>query len=105
MTVESDKLQALRKELAQAGAEVAEESNLARDMRQEMEAAMVNGDLFDEDSNDSLGQIELVNGTLPAQLSIYLNGFLYVYKIDRRYGYETESKELVIQKKDQYSDL
>lgn len=49
-----------------------------------------NGDLFDEDSNDALANIELVNNTPPAKLAIYCNGFMYVYSITGRYVYEKE---------------
>lgn len=82
-----------------------EVSNVDRDIAAELAEALENGDLFDEDSGDQLTTIDLVKDTPPASLSLYVNGFFYVYTIDRRYGYDPETNKPVIQSKDPFSDL
>lgn len=58
-----------------------------------------NGDLFDEDTGEHLATIDLKSTakmieddsqTIPASLSLFFNGFWYVYKIDSRYEEEKE---------------
>lgn len=49
-----------------------------------------NGELFDENSGDLLAQIELDNNTVPAQLSVFCNGYIYVFSITGRYKHEVE---------------
>lgn len=63
-------------------------------------ATVENGDLFDEDLGEHLATIDLFtvrkDGTAenkespPASLSLFFNGFWYVYKIDSRYKEEEE---------------
>lgn len=62
------------------------------------------GDLFDEDSGDSLGQIELDNNTVPAKLSVFCNGYIYVYSITGRYKHE-EEKPVAKQVKEAIGDI
>lgn len=81
------------------------ESNVNKDIAAEIAAAIENGDLFDEDSNTQLTNIELVNGVPPARLSLFVNGFFYVFTIDHRYGFDIATGEPTLQAKDPYQDL
>jgi ferric iron reductase protein FhuF len=51
-----------------------------------------NGDLFDEDSGEHLGTIDVKDAhdtkevdTMPASLSVFMNGYFYVFTVQRRY--------------------
>lgn len=46
--------------------------------------AVVDGDLFDNDSGEHLGSIDLINYPLPAAIMLFYQGNFYVYKIDSR---------------------
>lgn len=56
-----------------------------------------NGDTFDEDANTYLGQITEADDSMlkapPVNISVFLNGYFYVYKMERRYEQEQESTE------------
>jgi len=59
-----------------------------------------NGDLYDEDSGEHLGQIDVKDAhaskeidTIPAKLSVFMNGYFYVFNMHARYKAEDESNE------------
>lgn len=53
------------------------------------EIGYTNGECYDEDSGDHIGEIDLkdINGveTLPAQLSVFFNGYWYIFHAVSRY--------------------
>lgn len=61
-----------------------------------------NGDLYDEDTGEYLATIELTKEqnhptvgdaeSIPASLSIFFNGYWYIYKIDSRYKHTPAPK-------------
>lgn len=46
------------------------------------------GDVYDEDTGEFLGNLQLTDQTLPAQLAFYHQGFWYIFKPDSRYKHE-----------------
>mgnify|MGYP003403857338 FL=1 len=82
-----EKLARIRNELQQAESE--ETNNNIEDI------GYSNGDLFDEDSGEYLGEIDVKdahNGkeidTLPAGISVFFNGYFYIFAIKGRYKAE-----------------
>lgn len=61
-----------------------------------------NGDLYDEDTGEYLATLEIAmdsqgvgkisDGSIPASLSIFFNGYWYIYKIDSRYKHVPSPK-------------
>jgi hypothetical protein len=50
-------------------------------------APFENGDVFDEDTGQPLGTIEIQNSV---ELSVYRDGWWYVYKLDRKYEHDKD---------------
>lgn len=66
--------------------------SLFEDTAEYKEPEYVNGDTYDEDTNEFLGRltegVEEELKTIPAQISIFKDGFFYVYKMDSRASLE-----------------
>jgi len=83
METAAEKVARIKRELAQANKEASEDV---------ADIGFTNGDLYDEDSGEHLGTFDVKDAhegkeidTIPASLSVYMNGYFYVYVIQRRY--------------------
>lgn len=57
----------------------------------EPDPVLENGDAFDEDTGNSVGSVCADNGiAMPVNISVFRDGYWYVYKVDRKYEHEEE---------------
>jgi hypothetical protein len=59
----------------------------------DMEPTHDEGDLYDEDSGEFLGNVAPVDKSLPAQLSYFHAGYWYIFKPDSRYKQQDLDEE------------
>jgi len=90
MESSAEKLARIRNELKQAERETGDIGDI--DYK--------NGDLYDEDSGEHLGQIDVKDAhdgkevdTIPAKLSMYMNGYFYVFNMHARYKAEDDNDQ------------
>lgn len=76
------------------------EEQVSAEIDKEIKLALDNGTAFDEDSGVCLGHLtehesaaEAPLTILPAKISLYFNGYWYIYKMDTKVEAQKEEKE------------
>jgi hypothetical protein len=69
----------------------------------ELEPAYDEGDIYDDDTGEFLGNVATQDKSLPAQLAVFHAGYWYVFKPIERYKQEKEEEKKIVTLREELS--